>query len=288
MNKNLGTQTITTWNFVDNDVAGYVWTESDYPSAEYVGFYADAHRENATDSEYLAEYGQAETFEYDVPGLHVVALLVDGALMTVFEVADDMIVKLTKAVRKQQPVTIGYTKQYDGESTVRTVEPTSLKITKTGNTVMGGRDRRSGEYRSFRVDMIADYTVHRSAFVVDDARAGLIAQARAAKKTEQESAKVDAIAEGPVRVESVRKGWTGQTVPGTLAASASGWSVIVSFDADHAHLTPTGSTRADVRELRIGAMRPENTVTAVHQVHHRPAECDTAQRVVWQTLARQN
>ena len=36
MNKNTGTQTITSWNFVGRDVAGYVWTPADCPSAEIV------------------------------------------------------------------------------------------------------------------------------------------------------------------------------------------------------------------------------------------------------------
>ena len=251
MNKNTGTQTITTWNFNGNDRAGYVWTPADFPSAEYVDLYADAHRENAGDAEYLETYGQAETFEYTVPGLRVVALLVDGALMTVFEIADVTVMKLAKAVRKQQPVTIGYTKQYDGEDTVRTVEPTSLRITKDGNVIMGGRDRRSGAYRSFRVDMIANYTVHRSAFVIDDARAESIAQRRETVKTARTAEKLDTVRAGVVRVESARKGWTGWTVPGTLALGAGGWSVIVEFDHEHAHLAAGGSTRAGVDDLNV-------------------------------------
>lgn len=254
MNKNLGTQTVTTTNFVtlrgETGAASHTWTEAEMVGMWYtLDLQMTAWREDDLDDNgYKVE---VEVFEYQFPGLYVIALVEDGKVMTVFTVADVTITKLAKAIRRQHPVTIGYTKQYDGEDTVRTVEPTSLRITKDGNVIMGGRDRRSGAYRRFRVDMIADYTVHRTAFVVDDARAELIAGIRAAEKAERESAKVDAIAEGTVRVESVRKGWTGWTVPGTLGGGASGWSVIVEFDHEHAHLAAGGSTRVSISDLNV-------------------------------------
>lgn len=254
MNKNTGTQTVTATNFVtmrgETGAASHTWTEDEMVGMWYtLDLYMTAHREDNLDGNGYRV--KVEVFEYTFPGLYVIALVEDGKILTVFDVADVTVMKLTKAVRKQQPVTIGYNKQYDGEDTVRTVEPTSLRITKDGNVIMGGRDRRSGAYRSFRVDMIADYTIHRSKFVIDDTRAELIASIRETAKARATAEKLDTVRAGVVRVGSVRKSWTGWTVPESLAFGAGGWSVIVEFDHEHAHLAAGGSTRAGVDDLNV-------------------------------------
>lgn len=254
MDKNTASQTVTTTNFVtlkgETGAASHTWTKDEMVGMWYtLDLAMEAWREDDLDGNgYKVE---VEVFEYTFPGLHVIALVENGKVLTVFTVADTTIVKLANAVRRQHPVTIGYTKQYDGEDTVRTVEPTSLRITKDGNVIMGGRDRRSGAYRSFRVDMIADYTIHRSKFVVDDARAELITQIRETAKAARDAEKLDTVRAGVVRVESARKGWTGWTVPESLAFSASGWSVVVEFDHEYAHLAAGGSTRAGVADLNV-------------------------------------
>lgn len=245
MNKNLGTQTVTTTNFVtlkgETGAASHTWTEAEMVGMWYtLDLQMTAWREDNLDGNGYKV--KVEVFEYTFPGLYVIALVENGEVLTVFDVANVTVMKLAKAIRRQHPVTIGYTKQYDGEDTVRTVEPTSLRITKDGNVIMGGRDRRSGAYRSFRVDMIADYTVHRTAFVVDDARAELITQLRETRKI------ADAAADGRY-VQDFRNGQTGIVDPESRSFSASGWSVVMRLTGKHRNATPSGTVRVNEDHL---------------------------------------
>lgn len=73
--------------------------------------------------------------------------------------------RLIKAMDAQHPVTITYTKA-DGSETIRTIEIYYIKITKAGDTLLLTMDRESGEKRSFRVDRIVSYSIHRSAYTV--------------------------------------------------------------------------------------------------------------------------
>lgn len=74
---------------------------------------------------------------------------------------------LYRAIDKQQPVTITYTKS-DGTTSVRTVEPYDLRTTTKGEIVLVGMDRETGERRTFRVDRISAYTRHTgTGFVVE-------------------------------------------------------------------------------------------------------------------------
>ena len=73
--------------------------------------------------------------------------------------------RLIKAMDSQHPVTITYTKA-DGSETIRTIEIYDIKVTKAGDTLLLTMDRESGEKRSFRVDRIQAYTVHRTAYTV--------------------------------------------------------------------------------------------------------------------------
>lgn len=107
-------------------------------------------------------------FEHTVhfaPGLEVHAFYVLGAMISIIVIEDDTAARLHKAVRREHPVTVTYVKA-DGEETVRTIEPRSLKTTKSGDVIVKAMDRKSGEKRSFRVDRVQAYTVHRTRFTV--------------------------------------------------------------------------------------------------------------------------
>lgn len=164
MRKNTGSRTVTTTNFVTYstgvEVASCVWDAEFTDMAETViNDYIEAHLENDLDA-----YGyrvDVEVFEYAVPGLRVVALVESGNVLTVITVEDEAAAKFHRAVRREQPVTVTYTKA-DGTETVRTIEPTSLRLTKSGDVLIKAMDRDSGEARSFRLDRVSAYTVHRT------------------------------------------------------------------------------------------------------------------------------
>lgn len=164
MQKNTGTQAITTFNFAGGwHAESDAWTKEQVETwgESLVDDFAEAHRENETDDSYTTEYGQAQTFEYEVPGMRVVVLLTGGTVMTAWTIENADAARIAKAARREQPVTITYTKA-DGTETVRTIEPTGLKTTKAGDTLILAMDRLSGEKRSFRLDRVSAYTVHRT------------------------------------------------------------------------------------------------------------------------------
>lgn len=166
MRKNLSSSTAETVNLVGGASAAAVWTPEQTDDAEWtISSYAQAHEANAADPEYTALYGAPEVFEYRLPGLWVTAFLTGGHVDTVMVVSDDTAARLHRAVRKARPVTITYVKA-DGEETVRTIEPTGLSLTKGGDVIVKAADRKSGEKRSFRLDRVRTYTVHRTAFLV--------------------------------------------------------------------------------------------------------------------------
>lgn len=84
---------------------------------------------------------------------------------TATETTDHTTARLIRAMDRQHPVTITYTKA-DTTTTVRTIEIYDIKVTKAGDTLLLTMDRESGEKRSFRVDRIVAYTVHRTAYTV--------------------------------------------------------------------------------------------------------------------------
>lgn len=73
---------------------------------------------------------------------------------------------LYRALDRRQPVTITYTKA-NGDETVRTIEPYDVVTTKAGDIVVKAMDRASQDRRSFRLDRIVSYTVHRTAFLLE-------------------------------------------------------------------------------------------------------------------------
>lgn len=178
MRKTTGTQAITTVNFTGRFYAeSEAWTAKQVATwgEALVDGFAEAHRQNEDDADYTETYGAAQTFEYEVPGARIVALLTGGRLMTVWIIENKDAVRIARAARREQPVTITYTKA-DGTETVRTIEPTGLKLTQAGDTLVIAMDRLSGEKRSFRLDRVSAYTVHRTRRTV---RTGVPAPAKA-------------------------------------------------------------------------------------------------------------
>lgn len=244
MQKNTGSQTITTINFVGVTFESGVWTadEVDTWGTGLIDDFARGHRLNAADAEYTEVYGQAEVFEYELPGLRVVALLTGGELMTVWTIEDDTATRLAKAARREQPVTISYTKA-DGTETVRTIEPTGLRTTQAGGVIVKAMDRDSGEARTFRLNRISFYTVHRT-------RRTVRTEAPAPTKAELwEAWKAQHTADPRPTVRIVSRGWTGRSIPGTRALSASGWSVVVDLDGAYRHHTASGTVRVSDDDL---------------------------------------
>lgn len=73
---------------------------------------------------------------------------------------------MKNAMKNARPVTITYVRA-DGSETIRTIETYEIKSTKSGDTIIRAMDRESGEPRSWRLDRILFYTVHRASFVVE-------------------------------------------------------------------------------------------------------------------------
>ena len=70
-----------------------------------------------------------------------------------------------RVIRQGRPVTITYTRE-DGSETVRTIEAYEIRETRAGNVIVKTMDRETGQARSWRLDRIQSYTVHRSVFLV--------------------------------------------------------------------------------------------------------------------------
>lgn len=73
--------------------------------------------------------------------------------------------RLITALDKTQPVTITYVKA-DGSETIRTVELYDIVISNAGDILLKAMDRETGETRSFRLDRLVSYTIHRTAYVI--------------------------------------------------------------------------------------------------------------------------
>ncbi|MBX9392264.1 WYL domain-containing protein [Streptomyces sp. TRM72054] len=84
---------------------------------------------------------------------------------TANETSTTTLTRLITALDKQQPVTVTYVKA-DGTTTVRTVELYDITVSNAGDILLKAMDRETGEARSFRVDRIQAYTIHRTAYTV--------------------------------------------------------------------------------------------------------------------------
>jgi hypothetical protein len=249
MRKNLRTRTATTYT-VDAEILKLAGPDAAELAKPYV-WKTVGGALAAVDL--LAGQNAHKVVEHEAPGLKVYAVYRYAhrnttalVLMSVIEISDDTAARLHTAVRKARPVTITYTKA-DGTGTVRTIEPHSLRATRAGDVTVKAADRDSGEMRTFRVDRISAYTVHRTAFTVRTeapapAKADLV---RAWGDGRVARSMFEAL---PRRVRSV-EGFTGRTSPSTLALGPSGWSVGVLLDDGFTHLTPAGTVRASVNDL---------------------------------------
>lgn len=74
--------------------------------------------------------------------------------------------RLMAAMDRRQPVTITYIKA-DGTETVRTIEIYNFEVSKAGDILLKVMDRESQDRRTFRLDRITAYTVHRSSYVLE-------------------------------------------------------------------------------------------------------------------------
>jgi predicted DNA-binding transcriptional regulator YafY len=81
------------------------------------------------------------------------------------ETSTTTLVRLIKALDAKHPVTITYVKA-DGTTTVRTIEIFDITVTAAGDIVLRAMDRETGEARSFRLDRLVSYTIHRTAYVI--------------------------------------------------------------------------------------------------------------------------
>jgi predicted DNA-binding transcriptional regulator YafY len=82
------------------------------------------------------------------------------------ETSTQTLTRLIKALDAKHPVTITYTKA-DGTETIRTIEIADVIVTAAGDIVLRAADRDTQEMRSFRIDRIEAYTVHRTTYTVD-------------------------------------------------------------------------------------------------------------------------
>lgn len=81
------------------------------------------------------------------------------------ETSTTTLTRLIKALDAKHPVTITYVKA-DGTETIRTIELADIIVTTAGDIVLRAADRDTHEMRSFRLDRIQAYTVHRTAYTV--------------------------------------------------------------------------------------------------------------------------
>ena len=81
------------------------------------------------------------------------------------ETTTQTLTRLIKALDAKHPVTITYTKA-DGSTTVRTIEMYDIAVSNAGDILLKAMDRETGEARSFRLDRLISYTVHRTEYVI--------------------------------------------------------------------------------------------------------------------------
>ena len=81
------------------------------------------------------------------------------------ETSTQTLTRLIKALDAKHPVTITYVKA-DGTTTVRTIEAYDIVVSAAGDIVIKAMDRESGEARSWRLDRIESYSIHRTAYVI--------------------------------------------------------------------------------------------------------------------------
>lgn len=91
------------------------------------------------------------------------------------ETVTQALTRLITALDRQHPVTITYLKEEKDEvgkktgrlvETVRTLEIQDFVISQAGDILIKALDRETGEMRTWRLDRIQAYTIHRTAYVI--------------------------------------------------------------------------------------------------------------------------
>lgn len=91
------------------------------------------------------------------------------------ETVTQTLTRLIKAADRQHPVTLAYLKEEKDENgkrtgrlveTLRTVEIYDFTVSAAGDIVVKAMDRSTGEARSFRLDRIQTYSIHRTRYLV--------------------------------------------------------------------------------------------------------------------------
>ncbi len=77
---------------------------------------------------------------------------------------------LYRSIDRRTVVTLTY-RDADGTETIRTVEPWDIRTTKAGRIQLRAGCRLRGDARSFYIDQIVSYTLHRMAFVLEQPEA---------------------------------------------------------------------------------------------------------------------
>lgn len=244
MKKATGTRTATTFNLPE--AMHTSWSAEDV--AELLKPYVWSAAEQAEAAiDRMININGFHYVQYEAPGLNVFAVTDHhGRVQTIIVIADDLAADLHTAVRKQQPVTVSYTKA-DGTDTVRTVEPRDVVETTAGSLIVRGIDRESEGTRSFRLDRISAYTVHRTRFTVRT-------PAPAPRKTDlvatfRLGGPRPAFAGPAARVQSATEGFKGRTLPETREQGPTGWTVKVRLEDPWTGLTPSGTVRVPEGDL---------------------------------------
>jgi len=86
-------------------------------------------------------------------------------IVTARETQEQTLTRLLRAMDAQNPVTVTYIKA-DGTETIRTIEIYGIEVSNAGDILLKVMDRQSQDSRTFRVDRIVAYTVHRSSYTV--------------------------------------------------------------------------------------------------------------------------
>lgn len=91
------------------------------------------------------------------------------------ETTTQTLTRLIKALDRQHPITITYLKEERDDTgrktghlveTIRTIEIHDLTISQAGDILIKAMDRATGEARSFRLDRLVAYSIHRTAYRV--------------------------------------------------------------------------------------------------------------------------
>jgi predicted DNA-binding transcriptional regulator YafY len=97
------------------------------------------------------------------------------------ETSTQTLTRLIKAADRQHPITLAYLKEEKDENgkrtgqlveTVRTVEIYDFTVTAAGDVLIKAMDRETGKSRSWRLDRIVSYTIHRTSYQIKRAATG--------------------------------------------------------------------------------------------------------------------